>query len=146
MRQLNTLIFLAALSALISCRSTKYTPENFPKEQLHFGSGGGFTGQTTTVVLLKNGQIFQQNLTGGAFSELPKIKKKEAKAFHTAANDLDLGAMKFNHPGNIYQFLELKKDSSAARAVWGDENFPPNQKVKDLFIALNGLVKPEIKR
>ena len=146
MRHLYSLTFLMALLAATACKSTKYTPENFPQKQLLFGTGGGFTGQTRTLVLLENGQVFLKEMGATAFSELPKVKKKEAKSFYEAADDLQLGTLNFNHPGNLYQFVELQKDGGAVRATWGDDKFPVDQKVKDLFIALNGLVKIETKR
>lgn len=146
MRKLNILAIFLAILAATACHSTKYTPENFPKKQLQFGNGGGFTGQVRTLVLLENGQLFLKDAGATAFSEVSKIKKKKAKAFYRATEELDLAKMAFNHPGNMYQYIELKKDSSSARIVWGDENFQSDQKVKDLYIALSDLLKTEIKR
>ena len=146
MRQFNTLLFLAAIFVAAACHSTKYSPSKLPEDQLLFGYGGGFTGKVSTVLLLENGQIFRQGDTETSFSELSKVKKREAHRFFEAAEDLKLGEMKFDHPGNLYQFIELHDDGKTSRIVWGDDKSPVNQKVKDLFIALNDLAKTGIKR
>ncbi len=142
-----TRIYLLALFAMLAaCRHTKYTADKLPADQLLFGTGGGFTGKAQTNLLLENGQIFRQDYMETKFSEMPSVKKKLAHQFFEAAEDLKLGDMKFDHPGNLYNFIELTDDGKTARIVWGDEGFPVNQKVKDLYIALSDLVKTPSKR
>jgi hypothetical protein len=140
---LGTLIFIAA-----ACHSTKFSADKLPERQVVFGTGGGFTGETNAQILLENGQMFRKSsLFKGPPIELKSIKKRKAKSFFKATEELDLASFEFEHPGNIYQFLELHGDSaSIVRVSWGDEKYPVNQKIKDLYIALGGLIKTGVKR
>jgi hypothetical protein len=148
MKFYNTLFFMAFLLGMSACHSTKFTADKLPERQVVFGTGGGFTGETNAQILLENGQIFRKSsLFKGPPIELKGIKKRKAKAFFKATEALDLASFEFEHPGNIYQFLELRGDSaSVVRVAWGDEKYPVNQKIKDLYIALGGLIKTDVKR
>lgn len=140
-RLMKFILFSAFLIVFSACSSARFTADSLPKRQLLFGSGGGFVGKYTSNVLLENGQIFQKESVGGQFEEQKGIRKRKARAFFQAAEELELGAMDFNHPGNLSSFLEFQTDSTTARVTWGDPNFPVNQKVKDLHVALSELVK-----
>ncbi|MCC7503668.1 MAG: hypothetical protein IT259_00145 [Saprospiraceae bacterium] len=118
---------------------TKYTPENMPSKQLHWGYGGGFAGQETSFVLLENGQIFRRNGAGLALQEVKGTKAKTAKNLFKTF-DRDLKKYDFNHPGNVYSFVQQQEGSSIRRIAWGDDRFPVEQKAKDFFNQMNALV------
>lgn len=126
--------------AFSACKTEHFAAEKLPARQIRFGTGGGFTGKTSTFVLLENGQIFEQNIFGNGFLEKPAIKKSKARGFFKTLDGLPAEAAAFDRPANFYYFLENRRDSATVRAVWGDVNFPPPQKVSDLFFALNALV------
>lgn len=117
----------------------KYTPENMPSKQLHWGYGGGFAGQETSFVLLENGQIFRRNGTGLALQEVKGTKAKTAKGLFSTF-DRDLKKYDFNHPGNVYSYVETQEGSNIRRIAWGDDRFPVDQKAKDFFNQINSLV------
>lgn len=133
--------WLLVFCAISACSSAKFTVGSLPKQQLIFGSGGGFTGKYDSNLLLENGQIFKKDFLNSQFIEQKGIRKRKARAFFRAADELELGQMDFNHPGNLSMFLEFQTDSTTARVTWGDPNFAVNQKVKDLHVALSGLIK-----
>ena len=54
MKNLLCLFFLSISFLQLSCQ--KYTIDNLPNTQIHFGEGGGITGAITEYCLLKNKQ------------------------------------------------------------------------------------------
>lgn len=141
-----TLIALAAVSTALLfwfCKHTRYTADNLPTQQLRFGNGGGFTGKETVFVLLENGQIFSKSLDG-ALTEVAKVKSKKAKEQFDTATKLGLNMLNFQHPGNMYYFLEVPAaDGKTNRVTWGDNNAPIPTEIKDFYQQLMGLVKKD---
>ena len=134
------LTLLAAVFLWLACKQTKYAPGNFPDRQLRWGSGGGFAGKETTYTLLDNGQIFVREM-GGALTEAGRIKDKKAKAFYDMIGTLGLDTLHFQHPGNLYDFIEVLNGDSVNRISWGEKNIQVDPKIRDLFRQLNDLVK-----
>lgn len=128
-----------AVALLPGCTGQKYTPGNLPDKQLHWGYGGGFAGQETAFILLENGQIFRREGMGGNVQEIKGTKRKTAKALFSLFRS-DLKKYDFNHPGNTYSYVQWQEGSAIHRVAWGDERFPVDQKAKDFFNQINGLV------
>lgn len=136
-----SLTLIASALLFIFCKhQPKFTRDNLPAKQLRWGSGGGFAGKETTHILLENGQIFQQEMNGPA-TETGSAKPKTAATLFKTVESLALQKLEFNHPGNIYSFLELQQGDSVAKVVWGDQNFTVNDQVKALYDQLNALLK-----
>lgn len=133
---------LVAMAALFSfCKhQPSFTADNLPPQQLRWGSGGGIVGKETTHTLLQNGQTFLREMAG-PLVESAKTKPKTAAAIFKTAESLGLSKMEFNHPGNIYSFLEWQDGDMVHRVVWGDAKFPVDGGVKALYEQLNGLLK-----
>jgi len=118
----NTL-FISSIACLFfwSCKPKNYVIDNLPERQITFGEGGGFTGKYTTWMLLDSGQIFQKSGIGAEFSEIGKVKYKEAKKFYKRADAITVDKMKKNRPGNYNYELILQRDSVDYKAGWANE-------------------------
>ncbi len=134
-----SLTILATTILGIACKHPKYAADKLPEKQIRWGDGGGFVGKEKSHVLLENGQIFNIDIMG-KISEAPKTKGKTAKALFKKMESLNLAKMEFNHPGNIYSFLEFKDGDMVSRVVWGDKAYSVGKPVEDLFSNLNGLL------
>lgn len=135
-----TLTIFASTFLWLSCKNNKYAADKLPEKQIRWGNGGGFVGKESAHILCDNGQLFKRDIVG-ATSEAGRTKAKKAKALYKTIETLDLGKMEFNHPGNIYNFIEFQEGDMVSRVVWGDKNAPVGKPVEELFAQLNGLLK-----
>ena len=135
-----SLSFLATSFLLVDCKHPKFAADNLPEKKISWGTGGGFVGKESGHILLENGQIFNRDVMG-KLTEAPKTKGKKAKALFKTMETLGLSAMDFNHPGNMYSFLEFQDGDAVSRAVWGDKNVPVGKPVEDFYRALNELLQ-----
>ena len=135
-----TLTILSIAFIGLSCKHTKYTADKLPEKQLRWGNGGGFVGKESAHILCENGQIFSRDVMGKT-TEADKTKGKKAKAVFKAAQETGLSKMEFNHPANIYNFIEIQEGDMVSRVVWGDKSYPVDKSVESLFVTLNGLIK-----
>jgi hypothetical protein len=140
---MKTILILLALFATaflwFACKTTKYAPGNFPDRQLRWGNGGGIVGKETTYTLLDNGQIFVRE-QGGQLTETGKTKGKNAKTFYEMIGTFGLDTLDFQHPGNVYGFIEVLNGDAVKRISWGAKDQPVDPKIKDFYDQLNGLL------
>ncbi len=136
-------LFFTLLISLFSftCSSQKYSASNLPEKQLVFGHGGGFAGTTEEYILLPNGQLFLKSSMSDTLQALPNIKKKRAKMFFEKAVSLSMDTVAFEHPGNIYYFLNYYDEEGKNRVVWGDMNHTPPPAIKEFYSQLTQLKK-----
>ncbi len=134
---------LVGVSALfLYCRPAKYTAQNMPQQQLRFGSGGGYVGKEKMFALLENGQLFKMEGVSNDTAAIKGAKRKLAAGLFKTVAEMGLENMKFQHPGNTYQFIEIADSTGKSnRIAWGDNAHPVDEKVKTLFGQLMGLVK-----
>ncbi|MEQ1744554.1 MAG: hypothetical protein ABMA02_03955 [Saprospiraceae bacterium] len=131
---MRTLCLAAAILALFGqCKYPMYTADNLPDEYLRFGNGGGFTGLETTYTLLENGQLFKNTSTAPLLVEQKTCNRKQADRLIESAENLGLLKLDFMHPGNIYQFMELRDDGQIRRVTWGDPAHPVDEKIRALY-------------
>jgi hypothetical protein len=124
------------------CKHTRYATDQLPKQQIRFGSGGGYVGRETVFTLLENGQIFKQGIDGQT-NALPDAKQRVAKGLFKALENMKFENIKFSHPGNIYSFIEIPTgETTTHRVTWGDPAHPVDGTVEDLFKKLNALAAP----
>ena len=141
MKVLCIIAFLFTVALLvIQCKHTKYTPESLPEDRLLFGNGGGFAGIETTYTLLENGQLFKFDSKAPAPMEISGKKKKAANRLFETAELLGLLTLNFQHPGNIYQFIEFQNDGKKSRVVWGDKDHAIDPKITDLYQQLTEIL------
>lgn len=144
MKKTITLLSGLLLASLIfwQCSPTIYTKADFPEKYLSFGKGGGFIGAPTTYHLLPNGQVFKSEGLLADTIEVLAVEKGVAKAFFKTADDLSLAEMDFDHPGNMYQFINYHTGKGEHRVVWGENNtkFKLADEVRSLYKDLNNKI------
>lgn len=115
-----TLLLLLTMSfaSFFSCKST-YTPDNYDKPQMRFGSGGGFTGAVTEYCLLSTGQLFLKEHKDTTFTEIGKIKKAEAKELFAEAIEKNIPTYKMKGSYNMYKFITYKSMEGSNDITWG---------------------------
>ena len=139
------ILALFAGMLFLCCSSSKEFPfpEDYKGEQIHFGQGGGFTGEVTYFTLLDNGQLFSFNTKDSTFTYLDKWPKEFTTQMMTAYHTLQLDSLNYYEPGDIYYFIfHKKKDSALHRITWGNNSFVPDPKVVNYFNLLYKSTKP----
>lgn len=126
---------------LTACQAQKFTTANLPDKQLIFGSGGGFTGKVTQYILLENGQVFTSDGPDSENKELKIIDKKTALKLFDEAEKLHLEDRDFNHPGNMYYFLEFKRDATPEKVTWGIPSESTPQDLLDFYQRLQTAIQ-----
>ena len=71
-------------------------------------------------VLLDNGQLFLSKGLNGEWKELAKLKKSKSKEIFNKADEVKIGTLKFNHPGNMSYYLILKEPPRSNEVKWGE--------------------------
>lgn len=122
----------------VSCK--KYTPVDYPKGQIIFGSGGGFTGAMNEYVLLESGALFTRNSLEGEYTTSSKIERNMTKQMFSNIDFLGIKNIKLNSPGNKYYFIQIKDKNTDHKITWGGNEKAPDQ-VKSFYKLLNHLVK-----
>jgi len=127
--------------SFFGCKSQQYTFEDLPEKQLVFGSGGGVTGAVDTYVLLENGQFFHTNSLTKKVKELESISKQEAQECFIKLEELSLSEMDFDHPGNMYYFLEDIQADQTHRVTWGSNDHEISEECKTFYKELRATIK-----
>ena len=140
MRRADILKLLLLLS-LWNCKPQQYTFGNLPQRQLVFGSGGGITGGSDSYILLENGQLFHTNSFTRESEELPSVGREKAGKFFSELTQLQLAKMDFNHPGNLYYFLESVDGDIVHRVTWGSNDYEAPASCKTLYKKLVATIK-----
>lgn len=140
-----TICSLLVLLLVFSCKTTKYSPTDFPDQQITFGSGGGFSGIVTDYTLLSNGQLFKRSSTDNRFVELKSIKKQAAKQAIKNYTFLGINEVVHDAPGNLYYFINYKdSDKVERKIVWGNKENPIDEKVKSYYKILTSFLKDNL--
>lgn len=140
---LHAVVILIAISFL-SCQAQKKAahPDEWKGNALWFGSGGGFTGLSTTYCLLENGQLFEK--AGGvnsSFKPLYNISRKQALDIFKNAASLPWPKQDINEPGNMYSEIAYGKTGAAVRLVWSGKNAAVDPKIASFHQQLFSLIK-----
>lgn len=123
---------LFILITLISC-STGRSIVKTTIEEIHFGSGGGFTGKELTYCLNSAGKLSsgEKNLKQIDLKNT-LLLFKEAKRFQKYS---------FNEPQNTYSFIAIQSNDSMNRIVWGQGSKKIDREITDLYNELMSLTK-----
>jgi hypothetical protein len=112
-----------------------------------FGSGGGFTNAVKTFHLLEDGRIVEITKdTINNVKTIANIGKKNAKACFAEMQTLKLDLLQFSEPGNLYYFINVKKDTGTAinKVVWGSKDKPVPQDVQAFYKKLSAYLIPKV--
>ncbi len=131
MKLILTVLFFLPL--LFSCKQAQFTPKNYKGYQLVAGTSGGVTGMMKEYVLLGNGQLFLSKGLKGEWKEVRKLKKSKTKDIFNKAEELGLGTLKFNHPGNMTSYLILKLPPRSNEIKWGEPGISPPDGVSAFY-------------
>lgn len=120
--------------------NTKDSKLQITGDKIVFGSGGGFTGATTTYVLSKSGQLLRQDANEMLF-QLKAFKSLDVENYFTKMKKCGIDKVDCNDPGNMYYFIEQVVDGKTKKLTWGGTNQKPPQDVKDLHGELMRMVR-----
>ena len=134
------LLLLLMVVTFSFCKTQKYTPVDYPKQQIIFGSGGGITGAVTEYALLENGAVFSKQGIQGEFKTLVKAEKAITTQLFKNIELLQLKDVQVNEPSNRYYYVTIKDKSGEHQIMWGNAEAIPN-KVKTFYDILNHLTK-----
>lgn len=102
-----------------ACKTTKFTPSSYEKEQIIFGNGGGFSGAVVEYTLLSNGQLFKKNKMDNGQTEIAVIDKNKTTQFFEIYKLLKMDKRILNDPGNMTYFIKRRTPDTFHKSVWG---------------------------
>lgn len=123
------LLFVAAL--IFGCKDKAVFPVDYKGSQIHFGQGGGFTGEVNYFVVLDDGRLFERQGSDSSFVMRDRWKTDFTR--QTFANYHTLGLDKISHhqPGNLYYFIEFRAPGEKSHVItWGAQGNTPPEQVK----------------
>ncbi len=91
------------------------------------GSGGGFTGMTTTYYLLDTGKLFSKTNRDTTYKALGKLKATRRKQLFSAVLDTcQIKTTDYSQPGNVSRFVLFRQGDKPHRVTWvaGDTAVP----------------------
>lgn len=133
--QFTASLFLLMVLYSCSCNNTKNISKS-EFQKISFGSGGGFTGAVTEYEIKSNGDIIFTESLKKEQKKIKTIDKAELETLQSKINQIPEEYFKFNHPFNIYSFIETTK----GRITWGDPAFPAPDYIKELYEYLNKII------
>lgn len=133
MKYLIPALVLLSIFVFQHCKSTQYTPEDYPARQIVFGSGGGFAGTYNHFYLFENGQLFKNSSTNPNFVKVKTIKKKQVSQLFDNYDNLHFENIKINDPGNMSFYVEFKTKDKSHKMLWGGNNKTIDPNVKTVY-------------
>ena len=116
------------------------TPDKYKKNQIVFGSGGGFANLVHQYHLLENGRLYHKLNGSDVFEALGKQNSDSVKGLFGEIKILFDSTKNFREPGNVYYFVKFKQDSVTKAIVWGSATENPPEAAKDFYKKLMNLV------
>ena len=126
---MKALLYISAFIVLNATNCSKTTEF----KDIKFGEGGGFTGAVTEYEIQTNGDVFRNNSLNKEHTKIKTLTKSDIKEIQSGINKISVDAYSFNHPGNIYYFIETDNK----KITWGDPSFKEPKEVKQLYDQLN---------
>jgi hypothetical protein len=135
--------FLFLLSFLgITCQASQEFPSDYAGDQIHFGQGGGFTGEATHFVLLEDGRVFQKESRDSTYALNDEWEKAFASQMFENYKLLGLRRIDHYHPGNLYYFIEYHSKGQTHRISWGQSGYTPDPRILAYYNVLYKSTKP----
>lgn len=111
---------VTTVPVVVKKTSKTITPATYTGKQVVIGNGGGFTGATTTYYLLENGQLFGRRSRDTTFTFLAKqTTANTRRLFSTVERTCKIKTTRFDHPGNVYKFVQWRKGKKQYKVTWG---------------------------
>jgi hypothetical protein len=89
-----------------------------PGFQLSYGSGGGFTGLSTTYTISSDGTFSKEDNVSHKKESLEKVKCKDIKEIRKLIAAVNFSTLNINKTGNITSFVILVQDGKESKAQW----------------------------
>ena len=129
---MKTLFYISVLFLLNASNCSKTTEF----KEIKFGEGGGFTGAFTEYEIQTNGDVFRNNSLNKEHTKIKTLDKSDLKQIQNGINKISADDYNFNHPGNIYYFIETDNK----KITWGDPSFSEPKEAKKLYEQLNKII------
>lgn len=118
-----------------ACSTNSMTQSGAPNINgaIRIGSGGGFSGIFSGYLFNDNGNVYRWKTGPGEFedTELLFSEPDSVRQFFTILDNAGFAACAFNHPGNITEFVELRRNDSIHTILWGEPGLAPPQRIVD---------------
>lgn len=121
------LMFLISFSF---CKVKQYTPVDYPKGQIIFGSGGGITGAVNETFIFDNGKVFSKAGLDTNYVALKTLKNNIVEQVFSNIEFLKLKEINVNKPGNMYNFIRIKDKDVDHQIVWSGQGAVPEEITK----------------
>jgi hypothetical protein len=110
-------------------------PNRYVGNQIIVGSGGGVTGAWREYRLLESGYWYTRTNRDSTFTVLDHKSRAEVASFFKKSKALALNKKAFDHPGNLYYFVETKRGRTQHRVTWGASKLKAPVAVKQFYDA-----------
>ena len=107
------------LATIFACKSKPINLNTYDQEVITIGSGGGFTGVSTTYYITPTGEVFRNGLSDTSYISVGKLDAKVVDQQFKSYNKMGLDKVSHNDPGNRYYFLSVGKKGKTTPIQWG---------------------------
>jgi hypothetical protein len=119
---------LIVVFSLCCSISTGEFPQNYKKDQIHFGQGGGFSWALNYFVLLEDGRLYQRSFRDSTFSLMDTWPDDFVTQMFANYKILQLDTLQHYEPGDLYYFIQYKSGQQPFhRIAWGKPGFRPDE-------------------
>lgn len=131
-------LILVLLLIFFGCSSQKKLAM-YDDVLITFGKGGGFTGQQVVYTISNDGKVTINDKLTDKTNVVSTLKAKETLQLFEEFNELNIGNIDFDKPGNMYYFIGETNSKNEKKVVWSDTENPP-QAILDYYQYLNTIV------
>jgi hypothetical protein len=135
----NGIFFLILILSglIIGCKNSATLPERIGDvlegqselKRYAVGKGGGFTGDYQEYILCEDGKVYKQDFNYDREIFTKQLPEEEITYFLKRIDDLDLGGISIEEPGNMSYYIEIREGKlSLNKIVWGlNTYYPPKE-------------------
>lgn len=120
------ILYIIPLLGLLSCSKKATILDEYKGDKIIFGNGGGFSGATTSIMLLENGEIYRVGSNENDFKLMGQLKKNVTKNQFMTYETMGLKKIDLNEPGNRYFFISKIVDGKEHKILWGKNKLENN--------------------
>jgi hypothetical protein len=133
MKFIISILIISSLLFFQYCKTTSYTPDDYPAGQIIFGSGGGFAGTYNHYYLFENGALYKNSTVDTSFQKVKKIKKNQTTQIFSNYEFLNLKDYSMDEPGNMTYYIHFKNKDINHKIQWGGTNEQVDKKVETMY-------------
>ena len=141
MKFLIAILIISSFFIYQSCKTTTYTPDDYPEGQIVFGSGGGFAGTYNHYYLFENGELFKNSTIDTSYQKVKKLKKAQTSQLFSNYEFLRLKDYSFNEPGNMSYYIHFKNKDINHKIQWGSTTEQVDRNVENFYKTLMKFTK-----